>query len=164
MKNVNDYEVSIRKVSIGSGEYEYVATFEQFSDIIGVGDTREEALSEANANLKLYFEYCDDNNIAIPEPLVKDELSAYSGKITLRLTKQLHRDLCEYSLKDGMSINSIANDAIRFYLFNQSMDEVISAAVDAVNSYSRDLFMANSGVNLNNASIWKNHNWSKNIN
>lgn len=160
MKNVNDYEVSIRRVNTGNGEFEFVAIFEQFPDVIGVGDTREEALSEANANLKLYFDFCEDNNTAIPEPLEKNDLSTYSGKITLRLSKQLHRDLSDYSLKDGMSINSIVNDAIRFYLTGQALGEVVNASIDTIHSQSK---VAPDGVNLNN-SVWKNNDFNSRLN
>lgn len=132
METINLYSISVTPVDTGDGEIEFEARFNQFPDIIGVGDDENEAIKEARINLKLYFDYCQDNKIAIPTPILNSWTNDYSGKITLRMPKSLHRDLDEFAEKDGMSINAIANDAIRQYLMCKTVNEIKEEAINEV--------------------------------
>jgi predicted HicB family RNase H-like nuclease len=124
MDKLMRYSLKIKVNEVDTDEFEYIAQYDQFPTIIGVGDTPEEALAEARIFLKEYLDYCDNEGIKIKEAESDSWKENFSGKITLRLPKSLHRDLSNYAEDDGMSINSIVNDAIRAYLFEQSMEKV----------------------------------------
>lgn len=134
--NVDDYMFKVEKVVFGENDYEYMVTFDQFEEVVGAGLTQEEAIEDAKENLKAYFEYCLKNSIAIPSPLTKKWIDEYSGKITIRISKSLHRDMAEYAERDGMSLNHLVNDAIRFYLSEESLKAITSKAVNEILSTS----------------------------
>ena len=134
--NLNAYKYHVEMVSFGDDDYEYMVTFEQFKEVIGAGSTEEEAIKDAKDNLGAFFEYCEQNGIAIPEPLSKKWIDDYSGKITVRLPKQLHRDISIYASRDGVSLNYIINDAIRAYLNESSINDVVNSAVSELNEAS----------------------------
>lgn len=45
------------------GDKVYVIRYDYFPNIIGVGDTIEEAIEEAQGNLQVFFDYCEENHI-----------------------------------------------------------------------------------------------------
>lgn len=122
MKNVRDYGINI-KVSKEDGIVEYVAIFNDFKTIIGVGETASQAIEEAYGNLEAYFDFCESEGIEIPDPSDDRVFEEYNGRVTLRMPRALHRDIAEYAKKDGVSLNYIINDALRFYLGGMSLKE-----------------------------------------
>ena len=134
--NLNAYKYHVEMVSFGDDDYEYMVTYDQFKEVIGAGSSEEEAIKDAKDNLSAYFEYCKANGILIPEPTTKKWIDDYSGKITVRLPKQLHRDIAAYAIRDGVSLNYIINDAIRAYLNEASINDVINSAVSNLNEAS----------------------------
>lgn len=136
------YSLRIKINEVGKNEYEYVAQYDQFPTIIGVGDTPTEALKEAQVILEEYLNYCEKEGIEIKEPQLIDWKDNFSGKITIRLPKSLHRDLSNYAEKDGMSINSIVNDAVRTYLFEQCLAEMKDSIIEAVSNQISGTFVS----------------------
>ena len=128
MKNVRKYPFTVSVDNVDDTCIEYMVSFKDFKSIIGSGSTIDEAIEEAYGNLEAYFEYCDEEGIAIPEPSKNNYLDDYSGKITLRMPKSLHRDISELANRDGISLNYIINDAIRFYLSKSSIEELVTDA------------------------------------
>lgn len=139
MNKLDIYSLKIKRNNLGDGEFEFVAKYDLFPNIIGVGDTPEEALTEAKIFLAEYLEYCEIEGIEVPVPEDNEWKSEFSGKITVRLPKSLHRDLYQYSLDDGMSINAILNDAIRVYLNQKSISEVKCEAIKEICDYAENL-------------------------
>lgn len=125
MKKCKKYPFSVKVIEYGNDDIEYEVRFIDFPNIIGVGDTANEAIDEGYYNLEAYLQYCEYNNINIPNPSIRRELDDFSGKITIRIPKALHRDMYEYAEYDGMSLNTVAIDAFRYYLNAQSLSEVI---------------------------------------
>ncbi len=67
-------------------------------------DTVEEALKELDLNRKDMIKYFWENGMEIPMP--KDEdLSAYSGKFNLRISRGLHKELVVEAEKNSLSLN-----------------------------------------------------------
>lgn len=139
MRKVENYSFSVKNESNSDGNVEYIVVFQDFQNIIGVGETVGEAVKEAYGNLKAYFEYCDELGIEIPEPAKNNLFSEYSGKITLRIPKTLHREIAEYANQDGISLNYIINDAIRFYLNKISLKKVVENACQNIDACAGDL-------------------------
>lgn len=46
---------AIKKIKYGKGDHEYEVRFDDFIEVIGIGDTKEEAIAEAFYNLKAYL-------------------------------------------------------------------------------------------------------------
>lgn len=150
MKKSHEYPFSVKVVNYGDGDLGYEVVFADFAEVIGVGDTIDEAIEEAYYNLDTYLEYCEEKNISIPSPSVSKSLNDFSGKITVRLPKSLHRDIAEYADCDGMSINSLAIDAFRMYLGVETIKSIenytrnkIGLLVDNFNSKTEDFFNYN---------------------
>jgi antitoxin HicB len=79
-----------------------------------VGTTPEDALSDLNEVKKEWITFAIEKGITIPEPET-EFLSAmkYSGRVTLRIPKTLHRQAAERAFLDGISLNSYLNEAIQ---------------------------------------------------
>lgn len=129
------YPFSVKVVDYGDSDIEYEVVFNDLPDVIGVGDTIEEAIEDAQYNLDAYIKYCNENGFILPQPSKIKPLAEYSGKITVRLPKHLHRDLTEFAERDGMSINSLAIDAFRYYLNAESITNVESFAKEKIDTY-----------------------------
>lgn len=132
-----DYNFNVF-LTYSSGEKEYLIKYVDFNTIIGVGKTLEEALKEAQENLKIYLDYCKDNSIAIPNPSLKEEKD-YSGKITLRMSKTLHQKVDERARKEGISVNSLVNEALNSYLYEKDVIELLLGnAKDKLTEIAKD--------------------------
>ncbi|MBO4623353.1 MAG: toxin-antitoxin system HicB family antitoxin [Bacilli bacterium] len=103
-----------------TGERQYIVKYIDFETVIGGGDTIEEAIEEAEGNLEFYLEYCEEHNIEVPEPSNHD-YELYSGKVTLRMSKSLHQKVNDRARREGVSINSLLNEAIAEYIERKSI-------------------------------------------
>lgn len=135
MKDVNKYPFMVKMENDGNNT-EYVVIFQDFKNIIGSGSTINDAVKEARENLEAYFDYCQKENIDIPEPSDDDWMESFNGKITLRMPKSLHRDISEYASNDGLSLNSVINDAIRLYLTMESIKTIQDRACQNIDKYA----------------------------
>jgi len=82
--------------------------------IESIGTTPEEALHDFADVKKEWFAFALEKNIAIPEP--DADLPAaieYSGRVTLRIPKALHRKASERAILDGVSLNAYLNEVIQ---------------------------------------------------
>jgi len=123
-----------------SGKKEYVVQYYDFDSVIGSGITIEEAINEAKSNLEYYISYCKDNNIFIPEPSTHDEID-YSGKVTLRMSKSLHKKVDLLSKKEGVSMNSFLCEAIQNYVLSKNMSfEFIQLLSDDIRLITEEYF------------------------
>ncbi len=123
-RNSRDYNFSVKKKVYGD-VIEYVAVFDDFPNLIGAGDTPEEAIEEGMENLDAYLDYCYGNSIPVPEPTLSDySENDFSGKVTLRMSKALHQRAATIASSEGISLNSFLNEAI--------MDHILSVQQGAV--------------------------------
>lgn len=102
----------------------YAVKYFDFPNIVGFGETIEEAIKEADGNLCYYIQYCKEKGIEIPEPSVHEELEV-SGKVTLRMSKTLHKHTIERATKEGVSLNSLLCEAISNYIYSKNVAEKI---------------------------------------
>lgn len=70
------------------------------------GTTEEEVLTDLRIAKEEYFATCikEGNVNSIPTPKAINEID-YSGRVTARLGKSLHRRVSEYANYDGVSLN-----------------------------------------------------------
>ena len=119
-RSSGDYNFSVKTKNYDNEvEVEYVVIFDDFPNLIGAGDTVEEAIQEAKENLDAYLNYCYENDVAVPEPTnFEFKQNVYSGKVTLRMSKSLHEKASLYADKEGVSLNAFINDAISNYMLD----------------------------------------------
>ena len=78
-----------------------------------IGTTPEEALHDLNDVKKEWLTYAKKTGLSIPEPNPDFPVSmTYSGRVTLRISKTLHRQISEKAHLDGVSLNTYINEAI----------------------------------------------------
>ena len=94
------------------GTFEWGVQFVDIPDVVGGGDTLEEAYSEALSNLDVYISYLKDNGKDIPLPTKEPEYDGYSGKLVLRLSKGNHKKIAELADIENISINSLLNEMV----------------------------------------------------
>lgn len=88
----------------------FIASVLEIPDLKAHGDTQVKALSEIKKATAFTIELMEQDGDEVPEPLSKRK---YSGKFTLRMSKDVHRKLAIESANAGTSLNSfILNKAI----------------------------------------------------
>ena len=92
----------------------YKAFLIDIPSIESIGITPEEALKELADVKKEWFSYAIEKGISIPDPDANiHETMNYSGRITLRLPKSLHRQVTEKAYLEGVSLNAYLNEVIQ---------------------------------------------------
>ncbi len=84
-----------------------LALLVEWPDCFAAGRNREEAIVALERTMRDLAAFRLDQRLEIPEPA-----ATYSGKLQLRLSKQLHRDVARRATKDGVSLNSWLSNVI----------------------------------------------------
>ena len=96
------------------GEIIWAAQSKELKNCYGVGDTQQEALEELAENEQAWLEMAEENGYPIPNPSI-EKMSAYSGKLTLRLSPREHELAARQAHRQGISLNQYISDAIVAY-------------------------------------------------
>lgn len=80
----------------------YVVTCPLFPGLMAFGDTKEDAVKEAEIALEGIIDSLRTDGVVIPEP---DVLEKHSGQFTLRIPKSLHRKLSVMAERENVSLN-----------------------------------------------------------
>ncbi len=83
----------------------FVASCPEFDGVSGIGETAEQALSEAQVALTLMIETYHEKNWELPAAA---SLLSYSGQFRLRVPRSLHAKLAEGAEAEGVSLNTYA--------------------------------------------------------
>ena len=101
-----DYPVEIRRIeeSLGGG---YVASIPTLGSqaLVGDGETPQEAYENLQAAKKEIFAEYLQEGVAIPEPVDESEYEDYSGKLVLRMPRELHARLAAAAKQNDVSLN-----------------------------------------------------------
>ena len=102
-------------VPFHEGEFRgYRAFLLDIPAVESIGLTPEEALSDLNEVKREWISYALEKDFTIPKPETDfPETLKYSGRVTLRIPKTLHRQAAERALLNGVSLNSFLNEAIQ---------------------------------------------------
>ena len=106
----------------------FLARLPQFGmSITGDGETAEEAIEMLEEYKKIAFERFFSEGKQIPEP--EDELSLddYSGKILLRVPKELHQSIAEQARINNVSQNQYLNYLITAGISAKAIEERIQS-------------------------------------
>ncbi len=116
---MRNYEVRVYPKKAEDGTTYWTAVYPSIPGCVGGGDTPEEAIVEAQENLEIYLEFLEEEKMKIPE---EDSEPQYSGKIALRIARSTHKTIAEMAEREGISINSLLNNAIERYIGEQQFD------------------------------------------
>lgn len=135
MKQVKDikyylslpYKIEIEPISEKEGGG-YTARLSQFGSmgIVGDGETIQEAIEDLENYKKLVFESLIKSGKKIPDP--ENEITQYSGKVLIRMPKELHSKLIEDARINGVSLNQY----MVYLLSSNRMDLSIRDLVKAI--------------------------------
>ncbi len=81
----------------------YVGTCLEFPSLSSVEKTHTKALKEIISVVKASAEWMIEDGEPVPEPM---SLRKYSGKMNLRITPELHREVTINAAESGQSINN----------------------------------------------------------
>lgn len=105
MYQAEQYTISVRREN-HDGENYYVGRAEEFPDITKFADSAEEArnlvLDTIQTAMMMYQQQA--RPFPAPKHFISDD---YSGRITLRIPKSLHRNLAQLAEQDNISLNTL---------------------------------------------------------
>ena len=126
-----NYPILIDKI-YDEGEFLFTASIKELPGLIVYGESLEEVYDEIELAKEDWIEANLEWGREIKEPL-ENSLEEYSGKVTLRLPKSLHRDVKERSEIEGVSLNQTLVQLINDGLFKQAQNSVEQLAIQIEN-------------------------------
>jgi len=102
-QSAEHYAITVRRVSI-EGEEFWRATVRELPDVAEFAETRDEAIDLALDSIETLKQAAKEEGREFPEPL--EEEDEYSGRVTLRLPKSLHREIATQAQLEDVSLNS----------------------------------------------------------
>lgn len=103
--NKTDYYMSLPyrlEIIPDPDEGGYAVRYPDLPGCLSVGDTIDEALTNAEDAKAAWIDTALKEGIKIAEPTSSDD---YSGQFKLRIPKSLHRSLAEHAKAEGTSMN-----------------------------------------------------------
>ncbi|MEW6238479.1 MAG: toxin-antitoxin system HicB family antitoxin [Candidatus Omnitrophota bacterium] len=132
-RDLNYYMSLPYKIEIEPLREEDGGGFEAFIPQLGrmtmtaAGDTEEEAIQILREVKETLFSHWIEEGFPIPEP---EEESPYNGRILVRTTKELHRELAIEAKKQGVSLNAFINQSLllgyTFQSFKMNLEKICS--------------------------------------
>lgn len=102
MINAHAYNITVRQIGDDT-QVLFEARVRELPDVVDFGETWEEAYGLAVDSIETVAEMMAEQNRSMPEPAaIEDE---YSGRVTLRIPKSLHRRLAEQAEFENISLN-----------------------------------------------------------
>lgn len=107
--NPYDYGITVRRVTTEDGPC-FAARVRELPDVAEFADTHAEAYELAIDTIETTAAALAAAGRALPPPA--PPLDDYSGRITVRVTKALHRDLALAASEEGVSLNLLISTAL----------------------------------------------------
>ncbi|MCL5779577.1 MAG: type II toxin-antitoxin system HicB family antitoxin [Firmicutes bacterium] len=104
-----DYPFTVRPDIDDGG---YIVEFQDLQYCVGTGDTVEESIKDAMIAKEQWIKAAHENGITIPLPSIQEDKDEYSGRVTLRIPKSLHKLVIETAKKEGVSANQFLSHLI----------------------------------------------------
>lgn len=93
-------------VAWSEGDEAFIGRVAEFPSLAAHGRTQEKALREVRSVVEFVLEELAESGEPIPEPLGR---RTYSGRLNVRMSKDLHRRLALESATQGVSLNNWIN-------------------------------------------------------
>jgi len=112
MTDAHAYNVTIRRAEF-DGEVCYEARVRELPDLVDYADTADEAYALAVDSIETTAEALAEKGRAMSGPHQPSE--EFSGRVTLRLPRSLHRALAEAADIEGVSLNQHLVNVISYF-------------------------------------------------
>lgn len=144
----------------------WIAESNDLKGCVGQGSTPEAAIDELNENEKIWIEAANNYDIPIPSITIKTPEAEYSGKLTLRLGKTLHKVTAERAKNEGLSINQYIMIALNEYNSASSIVESVKKNLSIfINSFNIYQYTKTEYTHHRNNGEWiKTRNFNYNYN
>jgi predicted HicB family RNase H-like nuclease len=130
MINPEEYTISIRRGHF-EGEDCFEARVQELPDVAEYADSYEEAYQLALDTIQTTADVFAEQGKRMPAPIMPTE--DYSGRVTLRLPKSLHRALALKSEYEGVSLNHLLVSVLSaFRGFDAALEEDRDGWMDIV--------------------------------
>lgn len=117
MKNLKfnpaEYQITIQYKDF-DGEMFYEASVKELPTLFDYGDSYEEAYSLIIDSIRMAKEAFEEDNLEFPLP-TKIKESEFTGRLSLRIPKSLHKNLQEAADLNGVSLNQYATYILSRY-------------------------------------------------
>lgn len=112
MIDASQYTITVRK-GYFDGEECFEARVAELPDVAEYADSFDEAYALAIDTIETTAEAFAAQGKSIPAPMLPAD--DYSGRVTLRLSKSLHRALSEAAGNEGVSLNQHLSNILNYY-------------------------------------------------
>lgn len=145
-----DYKIEIQKLSDDEGGG-FLAIIPELPGCMSDGETYEKALANAKDAISCWIDTARELGREIPNPKLHESTEKFSGKLTLRLPKYLHRKLAERAKEEDCSINQLIQSYISFGLGKDYGNNNITFNIE----YQSDKSQTVEKINENLESRWQ---------
>lgn len=97
-----DIDLYTYRIEWSDDDKVHIARCLEFPSLLAHGDSSEQALKEIKEIVRESIEWMMEEGEDIPQPL---GLKKYKGKLTLRVSPEIHKQLAIQSAEQGISIN-----------------------------------------------------------
>lgn len=133
-----DYPILISKIN-DEGDILFTASIKELPGLIVYGESLDEVYEEIELAKADWIEANLEWGREIKEPLL-DSVENYSGKVTLRMPKSLHRNVKERSEIEGVSLNQTIIQLINDGLLRQNqnaIEQLVDQMKDTTSQFSQ---------------------------
>lgn len=130
--NISDYKIEIQKLTIEDGGG-YIALMPDLG-CFGDGETIEEAVADVIEVATDLVNIATTDGKEIPLPRYYKASDEYSGKLTLRIPKFLHKQLSDRAEEENCSLNQLILSYLSLGIGNEFGKKDISIKFDNPNS------------------------------
>jgi predicted HicB family RNase H-like nuclease len=123
MIDASKYTITVRK-GLFDGEECFEARIAELPDVAEYADSFAEAYNLAIDTIETTAELFAEQGKLMPPPIIPAD--DYSGRVTLRLSKSLHRVLAKTADDEGVSLNQHLTNILNYYAGYANAEKSIS--------------------------------------
>lgn len=138
MKSIDDYQKEYYAYTISPYKDEdYEGFYGKYKDLpVEVfEDTEQEVIELLNDAKREWFAFALEKGIAIPSPSVVTDEASFSGRMTLRTSRSLHKKLSENALEDNVSLNAYMVQTLERGLSSTRTERIIHTMTKGVSGF-----------------------------
>lgn len=142
-----EFGITIRKKNVG-GNWYFSGTVAELPDVEVFEDSYSDAYDQILEVIAALKETADESNHSFPNPTVA--MDEFSGRVTLRLTKSLHKKSALIADREGVSLNQLfvtfIAEAVGEKQFVQTISSSLESEVPTATSTVRALPVGQSNI------------------
>lgn len=129
------YKIDITPIE-DEGEMYFSASIPDLPGLEVFEDTVNEALASLEDAKKAWIAVAIKRGVRIPLPTTPKQ--TYSGRITLRTSKSLHRELAIAAERENISLNSFLNETLQIGLTHKTTSQSVRSGLQTGFTASKD--------------------------